>query len=167
MEQLRPEHADFRWVAPEALHLTVKFLGDVDPARVGDAATAATAACNRQPGPVEWSLIGGGTFGGTYRARVVWIGVEEPEGGVTRLHEALDAELAARGFPPERRRFAPHLTIARSRADQGADATWVAALAEHPFGASRSRELLLVRSTLTPKGPVYETLQKFRIGKQK
>lgn len=166
MEQVRPSHPEFRWVAAEALHLTIKFLGDIDPARVPDAAQAAAAACGRQPGAVEWSLVGTGCFGSPHRARVVWLGVDDPTGSVTRLHEALDAELAARGFPPERRRFSPHLTLGRSRSEAGGDATWLSAWSDVSFGATRSHELLLVKSTLTNRGPIYETLQKFKIGKK-
>ncbi|HVC30834.1 MAG TPA: RNA 2',3'-cyclic phosphodiesterase, partial [Steroidobacteraceae bacterium] len=101
-----------RWVRPEAIHLTLKFLGEVGRHMLGDIETAMAAAC----GPArafELQLTALGSFAGRGRVRVLWAGVEGDLAALRGVQQRLDAEVHGLGFARETRPFAPHLTLAR------------------------------------------------------
>jgi RNA 2',3'-cyclic 3'-phosphodiesterase len=101
-----------RWVHPGSLHLTLRFLGDTPGRRIADLAAAldaAGAAC----GSFVATLEGGGAFPGPSAPRALWLGVGRGADGLARLAAAVDAELAARGWPSDGRPFRAHLTIGR------------------------------------------------------
>jgi RNA 2',3'-cyclic 3'-phosphodiesterase len=108
------------WERPEKLHITLKFLGEVEPARVADLSQAAALA-SVNIAPFELAIRGAGAFPPRGAPRVLWLGVADSSGGLARLHSRLEDECAAGGFPRERRAFSPHLTIARLRDPRGAD----------------------------------------------
>lgn len=101
-----------RWVDPNTLHLTLSFLGELDDEQL-DQATQATidTAVNGQPFTLRIGSLG--TFGPPSSPRVVWIGVTGNTPRLLDLQKQLTAHLAAQGFPPEDRPYAPHLTLAR------------------------------------------------------
>ena len=101
-----------RWVDPNTLHLTLSFLGELDDEQL-DQATQATidTAANEQPFTLHIGALG--TFGPPRSPRVVWIGVTGNTPRLLGLQKQLTAHLAAQGFPPEDRPYAPHLTLAR------------------------------------------------------
>jgi len=110
-DDLRRLGADrLRWVRAEGIHITLKFLGDVDEARVGEIAAALTAAISPFELRLGFGKLGG--FGGQ-RLRVVWIGLEGDVGGLSELANRVEAALEPLGFPRERRAFAAHVTLAR------------------------------------------------------
>lgn len=122
VEEHRRDLPRARWTHPDALHLTLVFLGDVDDGAVPRLADALAAAFARHP-PLTLQLLGAGTFPPPSPrgrpARVAWLGVRV-EGGVERLRALHgDAALAAReavGHQPDRRPYSPHLTVARPKA---------------------------------------------------
>jgi len=97
------------------LHLTLAFLGAIDGGRVEAAAgAAASGAAAAGPGwRVRWA--GHGVFGGRARPRVLWVGVDDAESTLARVHAAVSERLRAEGFEVESRAFRPHLTLARAR----------------------------------------------------
>ena len=100
-----------RWVAPQNVHLTLKFLGEVSPAnleRLAEALKNEVVACER----FNMSIGGLGAFPTPSRARVLWIGLDAPLAMMALLH-SVEAVTARLGFPPEGRPFSPHLTIGR------------------------------------------------------
>lgn len=98
-----------RWVAAEDLHITLRFIGDIQEDR-GDDAYAALGAVQFEP--ISVTLSGAGHFGTAAKAHSIWIGVERtPE--LAALHERIDRALVRAGFPPEGRKFLPHVTLAR------------------------------------------------------
>jgi 2'-5' RNA ligase len=110
---LRELDLPVRWVAPETIHLTLRFLGEVDEARVGEVKAAISRVAARFS-PFSVPIGGFGVFPSVTRPRVFWVGVEAtPE--LTRLQRELEAELAGLGFPPEPQPFHPHLTLGRAR----------------------------------------------------
>jgi len=115
-EDLRARLGDaVRWTRPEALHLTLKFLGEVDGARAPETLLAAAAEGLSPGGPLDLVVQGLGAFGGR-RPRVVWAGVEGPDlEGLRRLAEHLDGALRPLGFPGDGRPYAPHITLGRVR----------------------------------------------------
>jgi 2'-5' RNA ligase len=152
-----------RWVPPENWHVTLKFLGRTWPrlqTTVGDACRDAAARTT----PFEVGLDGLGVFPGPSRARVLWVGLEDPSGGMAGLAATLD-ELLAREFPPEKRGFTAHLTVARFNPPvpfrEHAEALAATRVEASP---SRIDRLVLYRSHLSPRGARYEPLATFALG---
>jgi 2'-5' RNA ligase len=150
------------WPRPESLHLTLKFLGEVEAIRL-DALHHAAAAAADWLAPFELTIDGTGTFPPRGAARVLWLGVRDDSGQLSRLQLRLDEECARVGFPRESKPFRPHLTLARARAFQRAEI--VAARDEAhrgtPFGphAFQVTGFVLMRSELGPGGSRYTPLQ--------
>jgi RNA 2',3'-cyclic 3'-phosphodiesterase len=109
-----------RWVDPSGIHLTLAFLGELDDAQLERAIEAATLAA-RQVQPFTYHLTRLDIFGSPRQPRVVWMGIEESSGTLTRLHSILQHELARSGFEPDKRPFSPHLTLARIKAPLAPD----------------------------------------------
>jgi RNA 2',3'-cyclic 3'-phosphodiesterase len=146
-----------RWVKPENWHVTVKFMGRTYPSLV-DRVNEAVEASARRVRPFKLRLDGLGVFPRPSKARVFWVGLDD-EGGLTKLASALDDELR-RDFPPEKRGFTPHLTVARLNPPAPVDEEELkrSKLDSFPFGVG---ELVLFRSHLSPKGARYEPLARF------
>lgn len=110
-----------RWVNPDGIHLTIKFLGDINPSQASVVAEAMGRAA-AQVSPFRIGLSGLGMFPNQKKPRVLWAGVEGDMARLTELQEATENELTALGFPKDRRSFNPHLTLGRVR-DQVLDRT--------------------------------------------
>ena len=165
-EALRRQGAPrVRWVWPDGIHLTLKFLGSVPAQRV-TAICAALAPTVEGIRPLELSLGSLGTFGGRRGARVVWVGVNGDVDRVAELQRRVEASLARLGFPTEERAFSPHLTLARVPDHVGSaerERLWdlTKALAAPEAAPVTIREVSLMRSILGPSGAVYERLAAF------
>jgi 2'-5' RNA ligase len=151
-----------RWVNPRGIHLTLKFLGDVDPSQIGEIMTTIRSAAAERA--VFRVGVGGvGCFPGPRRPRVVWVGVEEASGTLARLQSDLEAGLGALGFAREDREFNPHLTLGRVRREaRPVEAAKLGAVLagwpKEPLGEIEVREVTLFRSELKPSGAVYTQL---------
>ncbi len=108
-------HDALRWVRPDMLHITLRFLGGMTAAELNRAIRAAQAAAEPFI-PFSVTFAGGGAFPSWRTPRVVWAGVGAGADGLRALAEALDAALAKQRFPREPQRFHPHVTVARVRA---------------------------------------------------
>lgn len=108
------ERPGMRWVPPQNLHVTLKFLGDAPEAAERQLSEALAGAVKSVPAGGVW-LSGLGAFPRTARASVLWAGIEDPARVLTRLAGALEDCAASFGFPREDRRFTPHVTLARFR----------------------------------------------------
>jgi 2'-5' RNA ligase len=148
------------WDREEKLHLTLKFLGEIEAARVENLSRAAHAAADSVRA-FELSIEGAGVFPPRGLPRVLWLGVKDDSGGLARLHERLEEECASEGFPREARAFRPHLTIARLRNSEGvrplASLHAATDFVSRPFDA---RELVVIRSQLGPGGSRYTVLSR-------
>ncbi|MEX2431529.1 MAG: RNA 2',3'-cyclic phosphodiesterase [Dehalococcoidia bacterium] len=152
----------FRWVAPESLHLTLKFLGDVERGRVELLTSALAAAC-RDRDAFHLALSGAGTFPGRGSPKVIWVGIGGDTGALAALQRSVEAALVEAGEARQDNPFRPHLTLARVRETLSPQAA--AALHERlqavRFNAQEAfdvRSVGLMHSTLTPEGPIYRTL---------
>jgi RNA 2',3'-cyclic 3'-phosphodiesterase len=156
---LRQRLPHARWTTPENQHITLKFLGATHTELLPDVmrACAEVAAMHRA---ARIRLSGLGAFPNGRRARVVWIGVDDDDGLLHRLAEALDEGLSPLGFAPEDRAYRPHLTLARlkSPAPVGDLETVLSGVGWKPISVDH---LSLYRSHLSPRGAVYERLQEF------
>jgi 2'-5' RNA ligase len=171
---LRAAGADegLRWVRPEGIHLTLKFLGATDPARVPQVEDALRAAAHAAE-PLTVQPAGIGAFHGGrhvagrrdwqreprhHNVRVIWVGVDGDVAGLRALAGAIDAALEPLGFAPERRPYSPHLTLARvrERSDRATRERLHAAL--EPF-LSRSTRSGRHRPQLVPAFPAFRAEQ--------
>ena len=170
------------WTPPENLHQTLKFLGDVIPARLESLAARVVGIAAAQP-PFDLTVAGVGAFPSVRRPRVLWIGAAAP--AVGPLAGAVDGACAAEGFAPETRPFHLHLTLGRVRHVRGArrgrlsprhdaprgsrdrpvdPALALAALdqdRERPFGVSPADALALFQSELGPIGARHTCLARW------
>jgi 2'-5' RNA ligase len=146
------------WERPEKLHLTIKFLGELEPSRVAELSEAAGRAATGL-GEFPITIEGTGAFPPRGAPRVLWLGVGDSSGKLAELQRRLEAECAAAGFPRETRSFSPHLTIARLREPRGAQDLTTAHRHERFDALSfTARELKIVRSVLGPAGSRYTTV---------
>lgn len=140
------------WSREDNLHLTLKFLSDVPVARIEDVSGAASAAA-RASGPFELILAGSGVFPTRGKPSVLWIGIEDPQGGLRELQKNLEDECAARGFARDARAYHPHLTVARIRRPRGLRLL-AAAHSAPGFRTKKFKatEIVVFRSELLPEG---------------
>ncbi|TMK86188.1 MAG: RNA 2',3'-cyclic phosphodiesterase [Actinobacteria bacterium] len=146
-----------RWTRPEGWHVTLKFLGSTWP-RLFEEVRHAVAQSAASGAPFQTSLTGVGVFPSPGRARVVWVGLADPEGRFAPMVKVLDRQLAEH-FVPEKRAFTPHLTVARLNPPQdirdAAPDLVGTPVGSEPFRVDR---LVLYRSHLSPAGARYEPI---------
>jgi len=147
-----------RWVAPESIHITLKFIGEVPDKRIEDIEAAVTGLTWM---PFTITVRGVGFFPGTRSPRVFWAGMEAPT--LQGLTEQLDARMERFGFEKEKRAFRPHITLARAKNTRidSALVTGAEQFQEHEFGSFTVDRMFLIKSTLKPSGAVYEKLKEF------
>jgi 2'-5' RNA ligase len=151
VERLRPLAGDVAWVGRDNLHLTLKFLGGVDAARL-DAVTAALQDALAARPAFRLTLGGLGAFPSATRPRVLWAGVGEGAGAAVELADRVDGALVPLGFAREMRAFSAHVTLGRVRVPRS-DRRLAEALASGgAFGGQRVAHASLMRSELSPRG---------------
>jgi 2'-5' RNA ligase len=158
--QLRTAPAKVKWVAPQHMHWTLKFLGDVnllDTPKICEAVARAVEPL----APFDVEARGAGAFPDVSRPRTVWIGVGAGSEQMIELHDAIEYELAPLGYRPENRRFRPHLTIGRVRSSPTGIEELGALIeqqADFASGLSTVYEVMIISSELGHDGPTYEVL---------
>ena len=163
---------DVRWMKPEALHLTLKFIGEFPDARLQELKQAMASVRSE---PFDISFAGTGFFPTPRAARVFWIGIKADE-RLAKLASAVDEATAKLGVEREQRAYAPHLTLARagsgrpSRGKEDKPNNRLQTLRERlekmpqpEFGTMTAREFFLYQSKLSPKGSEYTKLERFEI----
>lgn len=159
---------DAAWVKPSNIHLTLRFLGNTDPGKLPEIKQRLDERLSSlTPFPV--SLGETGVFPNTRNPRILWIGLRDPENKLDPLHKIIEDTVERIGFPPEPKKFAPHLTLARIKSRKGSR------LIEQEISKigrvnSDSLEVTGVRlyqSRLTPQGAVYSILEEFSFGQNR
>ncbi len=163
MRRLRRELPPARWVRPEGVHLTVKFLGESESERLDALVESLTPALEGLH-PVTFALNGTGFFPSARRPRVAWIGGTAT--GAEPVIASVERSAARAGWAAEQRRWSLHLTLARLRSPWSRTATsrfleWGEHLELDPF---RCSELVLFSSVLRPSGAVYSRLAAVPLG---
>jgi RNA 2',3'-cyclic 3'-phosphodiesterase len=172
MEQHRALAPKARWVSPESLHVTLKFIGEKPDGMVSEIQSALASV---SAGEFRLAFRGSGFFPTPKSARVFWVGIEA-EPGLAELAGAVDSALARLGVPKETRPFSPHLTLARAGNRSGAPRTMpddrpnkvfaalqqkIEAVPEAEFGTMVAREFFLYRSQLSSQGARYSKIARF------
>ncbi len=154
------------WVKPQGVHLTLKFLGNVSPRQLERVKQALEASVgNIQPFSLQLTELG--VFPNKNRPRVIWWGLTTNSPQLLQLYRSLENPLVKCGFPREKRRFTPHLTLGRVRElAQPQQLTEQMAKVKTPTLAPIAvSQLELMQSTLTGTGAVYKRLASFPFGK--
>ncbi len=152
-----------RWVRPSAIHLTLKFLGQVDPSLTPDIMDALGRSTSGRS-PFRLGLSGVGAFPRPESPRTIWAGLEGDLEELEGLQREVDREVSpVAGVPVESRPFVPHLTLGRVRdrvspAQRRTIGHALRGATLAPTSPWTVAALHLVRSTLTPAGPVYDVL---------
>ncbi len=161
-ERFRKTGAKASWVKTENLHLTLRFLGDVpepDLARLGG---LMENACAAYP-PLRLAARGTGVFPNARRPNVLWVGLETLEGDLGALQSALEPTVRAVGLPPDKKRFHPHVTLARLKDHRrlGSLPDLLEETAAFDGGEFTAGAVSLFHSELTGGGAVYRKLREF------
>jgi 2'-5' RNA ligase len=151
-----------KWINPDGIHLTLKFLGNVDP-RAIPKLTGAMENSARNTEPFSLSVSQLGAFPNAKSPRVVWVGLTGDIGILAELQKRLDRSLVSIGFTPENRPFSPHLTLGRIRDgirpnQRRALAEKLAATRLKSNSSIRVAAINLMQSDLTPQGAIYTQL---------
>jgi 2'-5' RNA ligase len=157
--RLKQERMMVRWVRPEGIHLTLKFLGDVPEERVETIGQAVVGAAQGYRA-LKLGIQGLGVFPGVRKARVIWVGLTGETAALLDLQSAVAAALETQGIPRDRRRFKAHLTLGRFKKSPPPPAL-VAVLERHADDAPCDLTLarvVLYRSELRPQGARYTPL---------
>jgi 2'-5' RNA ligase len=166
IQALRASPAEVKWVEPENLHLTLKFLDEVPVGEISRVCEAVAAGANRLR-PFELEVHGAGAFPNAGRPRTIWLGSREGSEPMVALHREVEGALGKLGFRKEHRRFQPHLTIGRVRRGGPAVAelgNLVWRHAEFAAGRLTVQEVVVFSSQLDRAGPIYEALGRAPLG---
>ncbi|MBN1590445.1 MAG: RNA 2',3'-cyclic phosphodiesterase [Pirellulales bacterium] len=166
IEGLRSVSSDVKWVAPENLHLTLKFLGDValnETSRICDALARAASEVE----PFEIEIAGAGAFPNVSRPKTIWLGSRGDDRPLVELHKHVEKRLQKLGFRKEARRFQAHLTLGRlRRPGPGVESLGelLKASADFEAGKTSVSQIFLFSSRLTSDGPIYAPLGRANLG---
>jgi 2'-5' RNA ligase len=155
--------ARITWVAPERLHVTVRFIG-----AVSEELAAAIREALQPPVPIppfDGVLAGIGSFPGRGKPQVVWAGIGDGSARLVALEREVSRRLSGVGVIPEPRPYQPHVTIGRVREAAGLRADrWLEGLASMPLAPLAVRAITLFESRLSPRGPAYVPLLETQLG---
>lgn len=158
-----------RWVKPDNIHLTLKFLGQVPTAQIEAISLALRRAVSvLHVFPFEVMRVG--CFPDAQRPRVIWVGIDEPSGALHALQRAVELATVPLGYPTEPRPFQPHLTLGRTGRDlRPADlhklGETVMAAKIGLLGHVHADEIVLFQSELAPSGSIYTVLARFPLAR--
>lgn len=164
VNRLKATGTDIKWVEPDNIHVTLKFLGNIgtgQPAVIRDGLSAALDTADA----FDLKLGRIGAFPDMNRPRVFWISIVEGRDELVAMQHRIETELHARGFVREERPFSPHLTIGRVRSPRGltklTDLIGDMAFETEPFSVKRAA---VVKSDLKPDGPMYTVIDHVELG---
>ena len=156
--------ADVRWIKPENIHLTLKFLGDIEEQIVENIVKTIKGTC-KEFKPFSIDIKGTGLFPNPRSPRVLWVGVNGSE-DVIRFQGEIKDRMSALGFKREKRRFIPHLTLGRFKSPQGKGPLLekIELLKSSSFGIINVLTISLMQSELSPAGAQYRRLANIPLG---
>lgn len=163
LKDLANSDAELKVVDPENLHITYKFLGEVDEGRVPR--LLETLRETAFPPPFDAPIEDVGAFPNWNKMNVIWAGLQDPDGLLEQIARTIDEATSEMGWPREDRPFHAHVTLARRRGKKGKDDVkriLDAARGKH-FGELTVDRIVVFQSTLTPEGPIYEAVGRINL----
>ena len=157
--RLRSFNADVRWVSTPAIHLTLKFLGEIDPAMVPELARSLRDA-SRDERPLTLTMRGLGGFPNIRNPRVLWCGLEGDIERLGGLQKKVEEACIPLGFEPEGRGFHAHLTLGRVQGEKNLQSLLdYIRIADRPGCSFTAGEYRIYKSVLSPRGATYTVLE--------
>ncbi|MBN1293228.1 MAG: RNA 2',3'-cyclic phosphodiesterase [Candidatus Latescibacteria bacterium] len=144
---------NIKWVAPENLHFTIKFIGEVNKSDLRELMGCIETTASEFT-PFSMGLYGLGFFPSEIKPRVVWIGADGGADHLLEVFQTLENCLEKVGYDRDSRTFSPHLTIGRAKKDK--NVVVPEGLPEFEPVRFEISSIALIKSTLTPQGPIYE-----------
>ncbi len=162
-EKLKSTGADVKWVEPDNIHLTLKFLGEIDEQKLDKIALILeNIAKDKSSFHICISSIG--AFPRNSSPRVIWVGIDKGDKETKEIAKQLEEKIQKIGIPKEDRSFSSHITIGRTRSALNLQKlVQELKTLENDLGIKGmefdATKITLFKSTLTPKGPIYEVLK--------
>ena len=158
-DRLKRDECHIGWVRPEAMHLTLKFLGEIDEKGMPEI-EAAIRKATKGFIPFYVRIMGLGVFPNLKKPGIIWLGINEEGDNLLRLQSRIEEEMEKIGHPREERGFKPHLTIGRVRDPSGLKGLIDAIESEKEIelGGFKTGEVLIMRSDLRPESRIYTRL---------
>jgi 2'-5' RNA ligase len=152
------------WEKPEKLHLTMKFLGNINDEQLRKL-TGAVEKTALQISNFNFQIAKTGAFPSLRDARILWLGLQDEKGSLRKLNEILETECERIGFEKEKRDFKPHLTIARLREPRNSkELTQIHLQNEFETIEFEVSEITIYESKLQPNGSIYSIVSKHLFG---
>lgn len=152
-----------RWVEPANIHLTLRFLGEVDETTAREISAMLTEVCGSHP-VFRMDVVGLGAFPNTKTPRVIWAGCKEPQSVLPGIYQDLESRLTVIGLPPDDHKFSAHITLGRVKSNSIDElGTAIEGKRDVIFGGQDIRAITLFKSTLTPTGPIYEVVNTYNL----
>lgn len=163
-DDLRRALSDIKWVSSDRFHLTLKFLGEVDPKNADSIISGLKEAASGF-GQFNMSFMGTGVFPDIHRPRVVWVGIKEGREKLKLLAEKIADAMHLLDFPKEKRGFSAHLTLGRLRSQKNKSSIIKKVIANEKVeaGSCAVKSVDLMQSFLHPTGPEYKCLESVSI----
>jgi len=163
IQAIKKIQADVKLVEPENIHITLKFLGDVHEERIRDIESIIANACKNSK-PFTINLVGTGVFPNQNYVKVIWIGIED----ITLIEPIatyINDNLVNLGFKKDNRLFSPHITIGRVRTAKNKQEliALIQQFQNVEFGKQDINSIKLMKSVLTPKGPIYSIVKELSL----
>lgn len=156
--RLKKADADVKWVEPGNIHLTLKFLGEVNEEKIPKIISAIKESIAGFK-PFSLEIVSLGAFPSLKYPRIIWAGIEKGKENLEKLAEGIETAMLKLGFPEEKRGFSSHLTLGRVRSAKNKDRLCrQISLASFPALPQDIASVNLYQSRLTPQGPIYEKL---------
>lgn len=165
LNDLQQTRADVKWVGLENIHLTLKFLGDIEEIDLEKISSVLSEPCCGFD-PIVSHLSGIGVFPDLRRPRIVWAGLDDPKKKFQGMVEVLEDRLEKLGIAKDDHPFKPHVTLGRVRSSANLK-NLIQTIQQITFEGQNQQtfeKIILYKSTLTQQGPIYEALKEFDIG---
>ncbi|MFH0739430.1 MAG: RNA 2',3'-cyclic phosphodiesterase [Candidatus Omnitrophota bacterium] len=161
--QLKACGADVKWVEPENIHLTLKFLGEISDDQLSQV-NVILGELSKDTLSFTVAICSIGAFPRITSPRVIWAGIDKGDKKVKDTTKRLEERLSLIGIPKEERRFSSHITIGRTRSGLNLDKLAgglekISLLDKDQRREFQASKITLFKSTLTPKGPIYAILK--------
>jgi len=163
LKDITNSNADVKLVEPQNIHITLKFLGEVEEVNIDDIEQIIKDSV-KEIEPFTIKLSGTGVFPNQNYIRVIWIGIKDAE-IIETISRSIDERLSQLGFKREKRGFSAHLTIGRVKTAKNKQLLLKAIedYKDSEFSTQEINSIKLKKSDLTPKGPIYTTLREVKL----
>jgi len=166
IKDLKDQGIEGKWVPPENIHLTLKFLGNIKEETINDIEKI-LISLSEHVAPFEIALQGIGIFSSSGKPRVLWVGIKDEGGKVSFMQRWLQDRLASLGFAKEERSFKPHLTLARFKTISSKTIKRIHNLCKEKenmdFGKMKIDTVILYESILSSEGATYRQVKEIKL----